>query len=105
MTVTELLDCVGIVIVISVTTPLFLLVLVPVIIVFYFSGTYYRHSSREFARILSKRKSPLFSKFSATLTGVSTIRAYNYQDLFITRFSKALDNVSKSIKTLYEMFA
>ena len=48
-------------------------------------------SSRQLARLDSATKSPIFSYFSETLTGVSTIRAYNVQNLFIKKMQHNID--------------
>jgi len=43
--------------------------------------SFYRNSSRELKRIESVSKSPIFSHFSETLNGLSTIRAFNTQQV------------------------
>lgn len=43
------------------------------------------------ARLDSSTKSPIFSYFSETLTGVSTIRAYGAQNIFINSMQKNID--------------
>ena len=43
----------------------------------------FRQSSREIKRMDSTTRSPLFAHFSETLTGLSTIRAYHREDVFI----------------------
>jgi ATP-binding cassette subfamily C (CFTR/MRP) protein 1 len=52
---------------------------------------YYVSSSRQMARLDSSTKSPIFSYFSETLTGVSTIRAYGAQSIFINSMQKNID--------------
>ena len=52
---------------------------------------YFVSSSRQLARLDSATKSPIFSYFTETLTGVSTIRAYNKQQMFIKNMQKHID--------------
>lgn len=46
---------------------------------------------RQLKRMESASKSPIFSHFSETLSGVSTIRAYKSQNRFIHMMEKHLD--------------
>lgn len=58
------------------TTPLVLLVLIPLGFVYYRVQQYYLKTSRELKRLDSVSKSPIFAQFQETLDGVSSIRAY-----------------------------
>lgn len=80
----------GSLIVISVTTPVFLAIVPPIFVIYGFVMTYYIASSRAFKRIESVAKSPMYQHFSETLSGVSTIRALRCNDRFIA------DNASRS---------
>lgn len=46
---------------------------------------------RQLKRMESASKSPIFSHFSETLTGVTTIRAYNAQNRFIKIMQNLVD--------------
>lgn len=46
---------------------------------------------RQLKRMESASKSPIFSHFSETLTGVTTIRAYNAQNRFIKIMQNHVD--------------
>jgi ATP-binding cassette, subfamily C (CFTR/MRP), member 1 len=80
------------IIVISVSTPLFLVALVPIIIIYIFVQRYFVATMRQIKRIEATTRSPIYSQFSETLTGISTIRAYRAQNRFITRFESLIDN-------------
>ncbi|KAF9143116.1 Canalicular multispecific organic anion transporter 2, partial [Linnemannia schmuckeri] len=80
----------GSLIVISVTTPVFLAIVPPIFVIYGFVMTYYIASSRAFKRIEAVAKSPMYQHFSETLSGVSTIRALRCNERFIA------DNASRS---------
>lgn len=68
---------VGTIIVISYSTPLFVAVIVPLMIIYYFIQRFYIATSRQLRRIESILRSPIYSHFGETVNGQSTIRAYN----------------------------
>ncbi|KAI8838941.1 P-loop containing nucleoside triphosphate hydrolase protein [Chytridium lagenaria] len=65
-------------------TPLFTVVLIPLL------GMIYRATSRELKRLDSVSRSPLYANFGET-SRVSTIRAYREQNRFITNNDRATD--------------
>ncbi|RNA36438.1 multidrug resistance-associated 1 [Brachionus plicatilis] len=79
------------VLVIASSTPLFLVSLIPIIIIYIFAQRYFVASMRQLKRMESASKSPIFSHFSETLTGVTTIRAYNSQNRFIKIMQNHVD--------------
>lgn len=62
--------------------PFFMIPLVPALVFYYFAQKFYRSTSRELKRLDSITRSPLYSHFSETLGGISTIRAYRFQGRF-----------------------
>eukprot|EP01125_Pyxidicula_operculata_P009772 TRINITY_DN3212_c0_g1_i3.p1 TRINITY_DN3212_c0_g1~~TRINITY_DN3212_c0_g1_i3.p1 ORF type:complete len:1599 (+),score=296.82 TRINITY_DN3212_c0_g1_i3:668-5464(+) len=62
--------------------PWFGIALVPIVFIFWLLVNYYVTSSRELKRIESISVSPVFSHLSATLSGLTTIRAYGALDRF-----------------------
>lgn len=69
-------------IVISSSTPAFLLVVVPLGYVYLSYQKYYLRTSRELKRLDSVSRSPIYAHFQESLGGVSTIRAYKQEDRF-----------------------
>ncbi|KAL3633123.1 ABC transporter C member 13 [Castilleja foliolosa] len=76
----------GIVIVLSFVQVMFLLLLLPFWFMYNKLQFYYRSTSRELRRLDSVSRSPIYSSFTETLDGSSTIRAFNSVDLFLCRF-------------------
>jgi ATP-binding cassette subfamily C (CFTR/MRP) protein 1 len=68
--------------VISISTPPFVAMIVPLALAYYVIQRYYLRTSRELKRLDSVSKSPIYAHFQETLGGLSTIRAYRQQDRF-----------------------
>ena len=81
------------IIVISVATPWFLVIIFPLLLLYRATQNFYIPASRQLKRIESNLRSPIFSHFSETLDGTALIRAYGQQDIFI---SESLFRVSRS---------
>lgn len=79
------------VLLISASTPMFLLALVPIAVFYVMIQRYFVASMRQLKRLDSASKSPIFSHFSESLTGVSSIRAYKVQHRFIGDMQDRID--------------
>ncbi|ETN40306.1 uncharacterized protein HMPREF1541_04582 [Cyphellophora europaea CBS 101466] len=68
--------------VIAVSTPVILVVVLPLGVVYVVYQKYYLRTSRELKRLDSVSRSPIYAHFQESLGGVSTIRAYRQQGRF-----------------------
>jgi len=78
------------------STPLFVVGAIPLGVIYFFIQRYYIASSRELKRLDSIKRSPIYAHFSETLSGVSTIRAYDLTDRFISENEKRLNESQKA---------
>ncbi|KAM0254312.1 hypothetical protein ACHAQJ_006898 [Trichoderma viride] len=69
-------------IIISVSTPAFVALIVPIALAYYWIQRYYLRTSRELKRLDSVSRSPIYAHFQESLGGVTTIRAYRQLDRF-----------------------
>uniref|UniRef100_A0A4Y0ASP1 ABC-type glutathione-S-conjugate transporter n=1 Tax=Anopheles funestus TaxID=62324 RepID=A0A4Y0ASP1_ANOFN len=96
ITVSELNYCffevVATLVVISISTPIFAAVIVPIGILYYAVQRFYVATSRQLKRLESVSRSPIYSHFGETIQGVQTIRAYSVQDRFITESDEKVDS-------------
>jgi ABC-type multidrug transport system fused ATPase/permease subunit len=79
------------IIIISAITPQFLIVAFGISGVYFLIGTYYLRISRELKRLNSVSRSPIYSHFTESLTGVTTIRAYGVQEEFMVTVYRKID--------------
>ena len=68
--------------VVAAITPIFLAPLVPIIIGFIFLQIFFTRTRRQIKRLESIAKSPIFSHFTETISGASTIRAFGQLQRF-----------------------
>ncbi|KAF1791747.1 P-loop containing nucleoside triphosphate hydrolase [Phytophthora cactorum] len=76
---------------ISYITPVFMVILLPVLVGYYTSQRYFIKTSRELQRLDSISRSPIFALLSETLDGLSTIRAFGVENSFIGHNNYLLD--------------
>jgi ABC-type multidrug transport system fused ATPase/permease subunit len=72
------------------------LVFLPIILIFGLSiNRFYMNCSRDLSRLDGIARSPLINLLSATLPGVSTIRAFKYEKIYENKFFDIVDEFSK----------
>ncbi|KAF7309660.1 hypothetical protein MIND_00337100 [Mycena indigotica] len=85
------LVCLSILVVIGVSFPPFLISVIPLGWFYMRVMNYYLSTSRELKRLDAVSKSPIFAWFSESLAGVSTIRSFNQQAIFIKANQRHID--------------
>ncbi|CAG2109458.1 unnamed protein product [Medioppia subpectinata] len=76
---------------ISLKTPIVLTAIIPLSFIYYYIQKIYIPSSRQLHRIDSTTRSPIYSHFSETISGASSIRAYGVSDQFIQESNRRVD--------------
>ncbi|XP_014741414.1 PREDICTED: canalicular multispecific organic anion transporter 1 isoform X1 [Sturnus vulgaris] len=84
-------------IVICLATPFFAVVIVPLSIFYYFVLRFYISTSRQLRRLDSVTRSPIYSHFGETVSGLSVIRAYGHQERFLKHNEIIMDINQKSV--------
>ncbi|KAJ6634924.1 Multidrug resistance-associated protein 1, partial [Pseudolycoriella hygida] len=77
--------------VISISVYWFLIVIIPVGILYYFSQKIYIASSRQLQRLEATSLSPVYSHFSESIQGASSIRAFEVSERFIKESGQKVD--------------
>eukprot|EP00026_Physarum_polycephalum_P000616 Phypoly_transcript_00617.p1 GENE.Phypoly_transcript_00617~~Phypoly_transcript_00617.p1 ORF type:complete len:1440 (+),score=150.89 Phypoly_transcript_00617:1-4320(+) len=93
-TIFRLLGMLGI---ISLVTPQFLVPLVPISYLFFFLQKYCLSTTREVHRLDAVSKSPIYAQFSETLNGISTIRAFSVAQEFVYDNERKIDRNSRAL--------
>ncbi|XP_006811395.2 ATP-binding cassette sub-family C member 8-like [Saccoglossus kowalevskii] len=76
------LQCISAIIVNIVVSPIFLVGIAPLVVLYYMILRYFVSTSRELQRLDNITRSPIYQHFSETLSGLSTIRAYRCEERF-----------------------
>uniref|UniRef100_A0A8D2LB73 ABC-type glutathione-S-conjugate transporter n=1 Tax=Varanus komodoensis TaxID=61221 RepID=A0A8D2LB73_VARKO len=83
--------------IICLATPFFAIILLPLAILYFFVLQFYVATSRQLRRLDSVSRSPIYSHFSETVSGLSVIRAYGHQERFLQHNEKIVDINQKSV--------
>lgn len=84
---------------ISITTPIFIAVVVPLLGIYVCFLRFFVPTSRQLKRLDGVNRSPIYSHFAETIQGASTIRAFNKVDAFTQENDQRID-VATQIRTL-----
>uniref|UniRef100_A0A8C4VK38 Uncharacterized protein n=1 Tax=Gopherus evgoodei TaxID=1825980 RepID=A0A8C4VK38_9SAUR len=82
---------------ICLATPYFALIIIPLSIFYFFLLRYYVSTSRQLRRLDSVTRSPIYSHFGETVSGLSVIRAYGHQERFLQHNDRIVDMNQKSV--------
>ncbi|NXI14301.1 MRP2 protein, partial [Irena cyanogastra] len=91
------LGIVSTLVVICLATPFFALVVIPLSIFYYFVLRFYISTSRQLRRLDSVTRSPIYSHFGETVSGLSVVRAYGHQERFLKQNEVTMDINQKSV--------
>ncbi|XP_054281763.1 ATP-binding cassette sub-family C member Sur-like [Macrosteles quadrilineatus] len=86
-----LLLCFSAILVNCIVTPWFIVLALPICLVYYTVQKFYRSSTRELQRLDSISRTPILSHFAETLSGLETIRAFGQQQRFAAVLFHRLD--------------
>ncbi|CAH1793465.1 unnamed protein product [Owenia fusiformis] len=84
------------IIVIIYTTPIFVVVILPLSVFYFFVQRFYVATSRQLKRLESVNRSPIYSHFSETVVGTSSIRAYGKVGDFVLKSDDLVDENQKA---------
>ena len=79
------------IVLIATVIPLFIAIIVPITAIFFVIQKVYVRTSRQLKRLQSVSQTPIYSHFSETLNGSSTIRAFKKQKEFIQLSEQKVD--------------
>ncbi|XP_029376380.1 ATP-binding cassette sub-family C member 2 isoform X2 [Echeneis naucrates] len=92
-----LLGVLGTLFVICLATPFFTIIIIPLALIYYFVQRFYIATSRQLRRLDSVSRSPIYSHFGETVSGLSVIRAYNHQERFLKHNEITIDENLKNV--------
>ncbi|CAF4219343.1 unnamed protein product, partial [Adineta steineri] len=85
-TIQSLIMVLGSIVIIGMANPWVLLILVPIIPIFFWLRRYYLRTSRSLKRLESVTRSPIYALCSSSLNGLMTIRAFHMENEFLNTF-------------------
>lgn len=91
------LGVLGTLFVICLATPFFAIVIIPLAVIYFFVQRIYVATSRQLRRLDSVSRSPIYSHFGETVSGLSVIRAYKHQERFLKHNEVTIDENLKSV--------
>eukprot|EP00397_Hematodinium_sp_SG-2012_P002572 GEMP01002579.1.p1 GENE.GEMP01002579.1~~GEMP01002579.1.p1 ORF type:complete len:1000 (+),score=191.70 GEMP01002579.1:161-3160(+) len=86
----------SVLVVMSISAPIFVAVVLPLMAVHYCILNFYRHSSRESQRLENTSRSPVVSAFTEVVHGLSTIRAYKWERSMVKQFETLLESNTRA---------
>ncbi|KAG8247923.1 Canalicular multispecific organic anion transporter 1 [Homalodisca vitripennis] len=90
-TMTGFCTVIGTIAVIVWSTPIFAAVILPIGLLYYFVQSLYLTTSRQLKRVEAVSRSPIYSHFSETVSGASSIRAYGVENRFMQTLEERVD--------------
>nr|XP_003409027.1 canalicular multispecific organic anion transporter 1 [Loxodonta africana] len=82
---------------ICMATPVFIVIMIPLTIIYVFVQMFYVATSRQLRRLDSVTRSPIYSHFSETVSGLPVIRALGHQQRFLKLNEVGVDTNQKCV--------
>ncbi|XP_054437323.1 ATP-binding cassette sub-family C member 2 isoform X2 [Pteronotus mesoamericanus] len=82
---------------ICMATPIFIIIIIPLGAIYVSVQMFYVATSRQLRRLDSVTRSPLYSFFSETVSGLSVIRAFQHQERFLKHNEVLIDTNQKCV--------
>ncbi|GAB6025159.1 Multidrug resistance-associated protein 1 [Chamberlinius hualienensis] len=92
------------VIVICISLPVLVAVMVPVCFIYFFTQRFFARTLEQLRRFESVTRSPIYSRFSETLAGSSTLRAFQKENEFMKIFDDLIDENMKYVFHVKALF-
>ncbi|CAG5118189.1 unnamed protein product [Candidula unifasciata] len=87
----QLFTVLSVIVVMTYTTPVFLAAAIPILFIYYLVQKFYVPCSRQLRRNESTTRSPIYSHFTETISGATSIRAYDVVERFALESQKRVD--------------
>jgi ABC-type multidrug transport system fused ATPase/permease subunit len=100
-TLLTFLTCLAQMIIVCVSAQFIAATIPGLIVAFYFIQKYYLRTSRQLRFLDIEAKSPLFTNFLETLTGLSTLRSYRWEKHYRVRNSRLINSSQKPFYLLF----
>uniref|UniRef100_F6VW89 ABC-type glutathione-S-conjugate transporter n=1 Tax=Equus caballus TaxID=9796 RepID=F6VW89_HORSE len=91
------LGIISVLVMICMATPIFIVIIIPLGIVYVAVQIFYVATSRQLRRLDSVTRSPIYSHFSETVSGLSVIRAFEHQHRFLKHSEVGIDTNQKCV--------
>ncbi|XP_052767473.1 multidrug resistance-associated protein 1-like isoform X2 [Mya arenaria] len=91
----QIFSTIATIVVVSINTPIFLVAIAPVTIIYLLLLKFYLPTARQVKRMESVLRSPIYNHFSESISGASVIRAYRCMDRFIKESERRVDKNAK----------
>ena len=95
------LGVIGTLAVISSTLPIFIAIIIPILFAYYFMQKFYVTTSRQLRRLESSTRSPIYSWFGESVSGVSTIKAFQMDEDFCHEMENKVDTNGRTMMPNY----
>lgn len=90
-TLEMLFQIIGMIVLISINLPIFLVVAIPVLILFGVLRQIFVKTLRQVKRLEAVTRSPVYSHFSETIDGLSSIRGFGVREIFRKNYNEKVD--------------